>query len=418
MFVIYQINYAEFKEEIDMTRKLLPILMMMVVLSPLAIDIYLPSMPEMALEFSVSDMQIQSTLVLFMLAMGIGQILIGPLADRFGRRPIALFGICLYIASSLLAALVVDFQYLLLSRVLQGIAACATSIVVFSAVRDSFNAQQSAHYYSYLNGVICVIPALAPTLGGLLALQFGWRSTFIFMMLYAILVLFIVAFKLPETRPKNTNSSGALYRWARYQPILANSHFVFYALACMIGMASILTYVSYAPSWVIKHLGLSELTFSYLFGFNAIINIIACFMAPKVIKKRGNRPTVLIALWLMVFSAITQLIVQQLPVTNALLGGLYFMLPMLLLCIGFALLLGPATSMALSAFGERAGTASAMLGCMQMSGAALLTGLLQQTNLTAPYASAVMIGCGAAALLVAMSLAKYNHWHQEQLAEA
>lgn len=397
-----------------MTRKLLPILMIMVVLSPLAIDIYLPSMPQMALDFSVSDTQVQSTLVLFMLAMGIGQILIGPLADRFGRRPIALFGICLYIASSLLAALVVDFQYLQLSRILQGIAACATSIVVFSAVRDSFSARQSAHYYSYLNGVICVIPALAPTLGGFLALHFGWRSTFIFMMLYAILVLLVVAFKLPETRPKNTQKSGALYHWGRYQPILANSHFVFYAVTCMIGMGSILTYVSYSPSWVIKHLGLSELSFGYLFGFNAIINIAACFIAPSFIKKRGNHRTVTMALWLMVLSALTQLLVQQLPHINALLSGLYFMLPMLLLCIGFALLLGPATSMALSAFGERAGTASAILGCIQMSGAALLTGLLQLTNLTAPYASAVMIGVGGGILLILMCLPQFKHWHQEQ----
>lgn len=399
-----------------MTRKLLPILMMMVVLSPLAIDIYLPSMPEMALEFSVSDTKVQSTLVLFILAMGIGQILIGPLADRFGRRPIALMGICLYIGSSLFAALVVEFQYLQLARILQGIAACATSIVVFSAVRDRFNAQQSAHYYSYLNGVICVIPALAPTLGGFLALQFGWRSTFIFMTLFAIVVLFIVAFKLPETRPEHKNNHAALYRWARYQPVLINSQFVFYALTCMIAMASILTYVSYAPSWIIKHLGLSELTFSFLFGFNALVNIAACFLAPKIIKKLGNHKTVTVALWLMVLSAVTQLIFQQFPVTNALLGGLYFMLPMLLLCIGFALLLGPATSMALSAFGERAGTASALLGSIQMTGAALLTGLLQQTGLTAPYASAAMIGAGSVILLVTMFLPQYKHWHQEQLA--
>ncbi len=396
-----------------MTR-LLPILMFMVVLSPLAIDIYLPSMPEMAAEFSVSDAQIQSTLVLFMLAMGIGQILIGPLADRFGRKPIALFGVCLYIGSSLFAVFVTDFQYLQLARVLQGIAACATSIVVFSAVRDSFSNEKSAHYYSYLNGVICVIPALAPTLGGLLALQFGWRSTFLFMAAYAVLVLLVVAFKLPETRPKNTVTSGALYRWSRYQPILSNSHFVFYASACMVAMAAILTYVSYAPSWVIKHLGLSEMTFSYLFGVNAIINIGACFIAPWVIKKLGKRHTVLVALWMMIASALVQLAVQALPAPSSLMAAIYFMSPMLLLCIGFALLLGPATSMALSGFGERAGTAAALLGCMQMSGAALLTGAVQQTDLTAPYASALVIGGGAIVLLVIMSLSRFNHWHYEQ----
>lgn len=395
-------------------KRLLPILMFMVVLSPLAIDIYLPSMPEMASEFNVSDAQIQSTLVLFMLAMGIGQILIGPLADRFGRKPIALFGVCLYIASSLFAVYVTEFQYLQLARILQGIAACATSIVVFSAVRDSFSNEKSAHYYSYLNGVICVIPALAPSLGGMLALQFGWRSTFLFMMAYAVLVLLVVIFKLPETRPKNTVTTGSLYRWSRYQPILSNSHFVFYASACMIAMAAILTYVSYAPSWVIKHLGLSEMTFSYLFGVNAIINIGACFLAPWVINKLGNRPTVLVALSLMVASALVQLVVQQIPAANSLMAAIYFMAPMLLLCIGFALLLGPATSMALSGFGERAGTATAILGCMQMSGAAVITGIVQQTDLTAPYASALIIGGGAIILLIIMSLSRFNHWHYEQ----
>lgn len=400
-----------------MSRKLLPILMMMVVLSPLAIDIYLPSMPEMAREFSVSDTQVQSTLVLFIFSMGIGQILIGPLADRFGRRPIALAGICLYITSSLFAVSVAQFEYLQLARILQGIAACATSIVVFSAVRDRFNAQQSAHYYSYLNGVICVVPALAPTLGGFLALHFGWRSTFLFMAIVAILVLFVVAFKLPETRPEHANNHTALYRWARYQPILSNSQFVFYASTCMIGMASILTYVSYAPSWIIKHLELSELTFSYLFGFNALINIAACFLAPKVIKKIGNHLTVSYALWLMVLSALLQFLVQLLTLENSLLAAILFMLPMLFLCVGFALLLGPATSMALSAFGERAGTASALLGCIQMSGAALLTGLLQQTHLLAPNASIVMIGGGSILLIILMWLPNVKHWHQQSVTE-
>ena len=242
-------------------------------------------------------------------------------------------------------------------------------------------------------------------------MQFGWRSTFVFMALFAILVLLVVIFKLPETRPKNTNHHGALYRWARYQPVLNNANFVFYAVVCMISMASIVAYVSYAPSWVIKHLGLSELTFSYLFGLNALINIAACFVAPKVIKKMGNRKTILLALCLMVSSALLQLLVQQLFVSNALLAGLYFMLPMLALCIGFALILGPATSMALDAFAERAGTASAILGCIQMAGAAVLVGILQQTGFSAPYATALMIGGGSLILLIVMYLPRCKHWH-------
>lgn len=397
-----------------MRRSLLPILLPLVILSPLAIDIYLPSMPAMAAEFSVSASEIQSTLVLFLFAMGTGQLLIGPLADRYGRRPVAIGGIVFYMASSLLAAVAVEFHWLQIARVMQGLAACSTSIVVFSAVRDCFSPKEGARYYSYLNGMICIIPALAPTLGGMLALQFGWRSNFIFMALYGLVVLSLVSLRLPETRPQNTVSDGPLYRWARYKPVITEPHFLFYAVSCMAGMAAILCYVSYAPVWLIGHLGVSELTFSGLFGLNAAVNIVACFAAPLVIKKLGNRPTVIAALVLMLASAVTQVVVQLVGPQSGLMAAYSYMLPMMLLCIGFALLLGPATSMALSAFGERAGTATAMLGFIQMSGASLLTALVQQTGLSAPYAVALLMGTGALALLAMMAMPKLNHWHQEQ----
>lgn len=388
--------------------------MAMVVLSPLAIDIYLPSMPAMAEEFQVSPSQVQSTLVLFLFAMGVGQILIGPLADRFGRRPIALFGVILYGLSSMLAVISSEFEVLQLARILQGVAACSTSIVVFSAVRDSFSNDDSAHYYSYLNGVICVIPALAPTLGGLLAIQFGWRSTFIFMAVYAAIILLVIAKKLPETRPESTVTSGSLYNWEQFKPVLKDSHFLFYAFACMVGMGSILTYVSYAPDWIIRHLGMSELTFSGLFGLNALVNIAACFAAPLVIKKFGNRQTAIIAFFTLLLSALLQWAVQTWGPATGLSAAFSFMLPMMVLCIGFALLLGPATSMALSAFGNRAGTASATLGCLQMSGAALLAGLLQQTSLTAPYALVVLMGSLSTIYILMMFTPKLSAWHQER----
>ncbi|OBT05367.1 Bcr/CflA family drug resistance efflux transporter [Shewanella sp. UCD-FRSSP16_17] len=398
-----------------MRRNLLPTLMFMVLLSPLAIDIYLPSMPTMAIEYGVSGSQVQSTLVLFLFAMGLGQILIGPLADRFGRRPIALFGIVLYGVSSLIGAMAQEFEVLQLARVLQGLAACSTSIVVFSAVRDCYSSKESVKMYSYLNGAICVIPALAPTLGGLLALQFGWRSTFIFMALYAIIVLAIVLIKFPETRPENTDTSGPLYRWARYKPVLSDPHFMFYASTCMVAMASIVTYVSYSPMWLIGELGVSELEFSGLFGLNAAVNIAACFAAPVLVKHIGNRPAVIAALAMMLLAAVIEVVMQLAGPETGLAAGFAFMLPMMLLCIGFAVLLGPATSMALSAFGERAGTAAAMLGCIQMSGASVLAGLIQMTDITAPYAVAFLMGGLSLVLLLIMSIKSLSHLHMEQV---
>ncbi|GGB45005.1 multidrug effflux MFS transporter [Shewanella inventionis] len=398
-----------------MRRNLLPLLMFMVLLSPLAIDIYLPSMPTMALEYGVSNSEVQSTLVLFLFAMGVGQILIGPLADRFGRRPVALFGIVLYGISSLLGAYAVEFELLQIARVFQGLAACSTSIVVFSAVRDCYDRKQSVSMYSYLNGAICVVPALAPTLGGLLALQFGWRSTFIFMAIYAVIVLFLVGFRFPETRPLNTDSTGPLYRWGRYKPVLGDAHFMFYASCCMIAMASILCYVSYSPVWLIGHLGISELMFSGLFGLNALVNVAACFAAPVLIKRIGNRPGVIVALWLMVLAAVVEVVMQLAGPEQGIAAGVAFMAPMMLLCVGFAILLGPATSMALSAFGERAGTATAMLGCIQMSGASILTALIQLTDIPAPYAIAIVMGGFCSVLLAMMAMNRLSHLHQEQL---
>ncbi|MGL5410436.1 MAG: MFS transporter, partial [Shewanella sp.] len=209
-------------------------------------------------------------------------------------------------------------------------------------------------------------------------------------------------------------TTGALYRWGRYKPVLGNTHFLFYAFACMSAMAAILSYVSYSPVWLIGHLGVSELVFSGLFGLNALVNIVACFAAPMVIRHLGNRPTVVVALSLLLFSAVVTVAVQSVGPTAGMAAAFAFMLPMIMLCIGFALLLGPATSMALSAFGERAGTATAMLGFIQMSGASLLTGLVQQTDLPAPYAIALVMGSAAVGLLLMMAMSRFDHWHQEQ----
>jgi DHA1 family bicyclomycin/chloramphenicol resistance-like MFS transporter len=190
---------------------------------------------------------------------------------------------------------------------------------------------------------------------------------------------------------------------------------LFYAFACMSAMAAILSYVSYAPVWLIGHLGVSELAFSGLFGLNAVFNIVACFAAPIIIRKLGNRPTVILALSLLVLSSVATVAGQQFGPNTGMAAAFNFMLPMMLLCVGFAFLLGPATSMALSAFGERAGTAAAMLGFIQMSGASVLAGLIQQTNLTAPYAVALVMGVFSIGLLLMMALSRFDHWHQEQL---
>lgn len=369
------------------TRQLIGLLVALVMFSPLAIDIYLPALPLMQQDFAVNQEQIQATLGLFLFSLGVGQIIIGPLTDHFGRRPVALAGISLYAVSALAGMLTHDFTGLLLSRIGQGIGACSTSIVAFAAVRDSFAARECARMYSYLNGALCIIPALAPTLGGLLTVQFGWRACFAFMLLFALLVLVAVWGLFAETRPASAVSSGALYRWSRYQPILRSPTFIRYALVCMAGMTGILCYVTYAPMVLVGQLGVSELEFSAWFGANALINIVAFFAAPRIVRRLGEVRTVITGLSVFALSGLF-LMGSWLwwPLSAA-----AYMLPMTVLCSGFAVMLGSASALALMPFASCAGTASALLGCLQMSGAALLAALIQQWALEPRLAVAVSV---------------------------
>lgn len=399
-----------------MQHRILPILMSMVVLSPMAIDIFLASVPVMAIDLKASTSQVQSTISVFFFAMGLGQIFVGPIADRYGRKVVALVGLFVYSLTSLLIAFSIDINLMLWLRLFQGLAACAISVVIFSVVRDSFPYHRISKIYSYLNGVLSVIPASAPIVGTLMAAYFGWRSTFVFMSLYALLVFVFVGLWLPETLSESNKKRKAkqgLYDLKQYIVIVTDGYFMFYALCCMAGMAAILTYVSYAPVWLIAHLKVSMTTFSLLFGLNALVGITAAFVAPILINKYGNRKVVVIALSLMLCCSFMLCVLSQSFYFTGMLAAVAFMGPVMLLSAGLSLILGPATSMALSQFSDRAGTASALLGFIQMVGASIIVLVVQQSSLLAPMAVVVVLMAFVVPLLIVMNMKRLSRWHYE-----
>jgi DHA1 family bicyclomycin/chloramphenicol resistance-like MFS transporter len=199
---------------------LILLLVLLVLFSPLAIDIYLPAIPQMAEQLGAEVTLMQGTITWFLFSMGLGQLLVGPLADRYGRKPIALGGVLLYGLSALGAGFAASLGELMLARVLQGLGACATSVAAFSVVRDSYGPKKSGQMISYLNGAICFIPALAPLLGGWLTAKAGWSANFWFMAGYAVIVGSWLLWRMPETRPEETRSGGPLISWSRYSPVL------------------------------------------------------------------------------------------------------------------------------------------------------------------------------------------------------
>ena len=355
-------------------RSLMGVLILLVLFSPLGVDIYLPSFNTIIEYFNTTADKVQYTLSLFILSMGIGQLAAGPLTDRFGRRPVAMAGIVMYMISSLLIILCQTIDQLIILRMLQGASACCTTTVAFAVVRDRLPPREAAQAYSYLNGALNIAPALAPSLGGALAAAFSWQANFVFLALFALVGLVLVTVKLPETRPDQT-SQRPFRLMASYRELLGHRAFVLNSLCCMGAMAVILSYVSFAPQVLISTMGISTTEFALLFGANALVIMAGSFAAGRSMFLLGESGCMIIGSLMMLTGA------------TLMAGGCWldlrtawsFMVPVMIACCGFAWLLGAATSRALADFPHIAGTASALLVCIQMLGAALVSILAQAT---------------------------------------
>ncbi len=366
-------------------RSLMALLMLMVIYSPLAVDIFLPAIPVMAQDFSVTLTQMQWSISVFLLSMGAGQLLGGPLADRYGRRPVAICGVVIYGVSCILSALSNSLEFFLFTRLIQGLGACAIVVSAFACVRDRFNPLQSGVVYSYLNGAIYCVPALAPLLGDLLTELYGWRSNFEFMAAYAVCAGIIIAFVFPETRPDSTVQHEKLISVGKFIPIIKHPVFLFNAIVVMLTMAILIAYVSSSPAWLMVQLGLSRETFVYWFSINAALNIVACFVAPKILLKLGAKTTIGLGMATLLASGVLMLLLLDWHEPAG------FMLPVMIASLGTSLLMGSCSGQALAPFGDNAGAASALLGFLQMSGAAVLVSLLQLLPLSEPEQLSVMI---------------------------
>lgn len=380
------------------------LLVLLVLFSPLAIDIYLPALPVISETFHVKHTVVQDTITWFLFSMGLGQLFAGPFADKYGRKKVALSGIAIYGLSSLLAWWSISIEWLLLSRLLQGLGACATSVAAFATVRDLFGPNKSGKMISYLNGAICFIPALAPILGSYLTQQFGWRSNFSFMFLYALVIWVLLFISMKETNPKQ-NEDKSYFNLNRYLSVLRNPIFAFHASLCMLAMAVILAYVTAAPIVLMNDLGLSMNQFTFWFGINAVFNIISAFSAPKIMDKIGTKSALKIGISLMLLAG---LLMQYLSSEKQ---ALAFMLPIFVSSISFALILGSAAGKALAPFGDKAGTAAALLGLFQMSGAGVLVGTVQRFDFTLQTSISFHMLLIAPALLILLSKTG-KKWHE------
>ena len=351
------------------TRYFTILLLSLVLLSPLGIDLFLPTLPQIAEGLRTPVNNIQLTIPLFLLVMGIGQLISGPLVDNYGRKPIALLGLVLYLVGSASAALAINWPLFLMARIIQGMAVCCTAVVAFSGVRDRLEGDDAARAYSFLNGSLNIVPALAPLLGGMLAHSWGWQAPFWFLFLYALVLMIVIYKWLPETRPATTQRS-AIFPVRTYATIIKQPAFLAFTLAIASALGMVLTYVSLAPIVLMEQAHLTPFIFSIIFGVNGLWIMVASAVANRIIHKCG-RPFCLMLGAVSMLGAGGIILIEPYLLAPAILAHwLSYMFPVAVAVAGLAFIMGPATSYALAPFQQNAGVASALLGFIQMAGGA------------------------------------------------
>lgn len=370
------------------------LLLSLVLLAPLGIDLYLPTLPDIALGLNTPVTTIQTTIPLFLLVMGLGQIVAGPLVDNFGRKPIAIAGLLLYLLGSILAATATGWPQFLTARIVQGCAVCCTAVVAFSGVRDRLEGDEAARAYGFLNGALNIVPALAPMLGGFLADAYDWRAPFWFLTGYALVIGLMIWRFLPETRPAGTLAvKGIPLR--QYAQILREPRFLAFTFANAGAMGMVLTYVSLAPQVLMTEGKLTALQFSIAFGANGFWIMLVSVLVNKMIRKLGRPICLAIGSLAMAAGALTMLGGMLIFPAGMQTSWALYMFPVAISVAGLAFTVGPATSYALEPYQQQAGVASALAGFIQMAGGSSAGLLAMALPLNEKFALSAMMIIGA-----------------------
>lgn len=334
------------------------------ILASLAMDIYLPVVPDMPGILAATPAIIQLTLSLYMIVLGVGQIVFGPVSDRIGRRPVLIGGALLFAAASLFMAATASAPAFLVLRLLQAIGASAALVATFATVRNVYAERpEGATIYAMFSAMLAFVPALGPIAGALLAGHFGWRAIFVTLGVLAIAASAHAMPRWRETRPVDADGQGR-----SFAPILRNGAFWTYTLGFSAAMGSFFVFFSTAPRVLIDRAGYSELGFSLVFATVAVMMIATTRFAKRVVALWGIAGSLARGMALLVLGALLLVVGQSMAAPSF----WTFVLPMWVIAIGIVFTGSVSANGALQAFGHVAGAAVALYFCIQ----SLIVGVL------------------------------------------
>lgn len=378
----------------------------MTALGALTVDTYLPSLPTVAADLGTSDAAVQLTISGVLVGAAIGQLVVGPLSDRFGRRRPALVGIALHVVASLLCIVAPTIGVLVALRVVQGVGNSAAGITAMAVIRDRVSGGPAARVISRLMLVIGVAPLFAPTVGGLIAGVAGWRAVFGALALIGVVLGVVVWRWLPETLPVERRSDSGLGGALRgYAGLLRDRHFVALAVIPGLAMGALISYVAGSPFVLQVGFGLTAAQFSLLFALNGIGLVVGSQINAALVQRVAPIRIARVALPLALLAAVALLGFAVTGVAGLL--GIVVPLGAILFLLGF--IMANASAVALSRHGERAGTAAAVIGAVQAGVAGVISPLVGVLGGDAVAMALTILGSIlAAALVLAVATPAYR----------
>ena len=374
---------------------LVVILASLTAFSPLSIDMYLPSFPQIAADFGVEIADVELSLATFFIGLAFGQLLYGTATDRFGRKTPLYVGLTIYCIASILCAFAPNVETLIVLRLFQALGACGGIVIARAMVRDLFDHSESARVFSLLMLIMGVAPILAPLIGGYVALFFGWQAIFIVVSIISAICLMAVYRFLPETRQPNPNVRlGKTF--GIYLNILKDREFLSFTLAGGFAMAGMFAYITGSPFVFIELFGVPAQYFGWIFGVNALGMIALSQINGRIV--RSVNPTKILRVCL----AITAFFSLLLILAGVFGFGLWGVAILIFFYVGsLGMILPNATAGALAEQTENAGSASALIGTLQYGLAAIASSLVSYFNNGTSFAMTTLIGvCGLTAFLM------------------
>ncbi|HUX12182.1 MAG TPA: multidrug effflux MFS transporter [Spirochaetia bacterium] len=352
-------------------RKVIILLGSLSAVGPFSVDMYLPGFAAIARDLSTSVASVGYSLTSYFIGISLGQLIYGPLTDRFGRKPPLMAGLGIYLAATLACLLSPSITWLVLARLVMALGACVGMVISRAVVRDLFPVRESASIFSTLILVIAVSPILAPSVGGYVTSNFGWRVIFLILGIFSFALAVVVWIGLPESKSADRGVSLRIGDIAkRYYQVARKPTFGRYAVASGLASGGMFAYIAGAPYTFMTVLGLSQTQFGWAFALNAA-GLIAGSQINRLALRRFD------ALRIARFCVGVQ-VGAGLCLTAAVATGTASLPVMYLLLITFMFCAGMAnpdtTALALEPFSENIGSASALLGSVQMVTAALATG--------------------------------------------